>query len=143
MFFILWLPNIRLAELVLFEGDMDILKKLSFLFLSPLMFGSNFTFISALIAVLISVLFGINVAMLAYHFNFRYGGAGIAGMVSGLFGVGCFSCGSVLLPLFGLSGAALVLPFHGQEFNVVAIALLLVSIYLTSNKISRKTCAEN
>lgn len=140
VFLILWLPNLALLRLVISNDNMEIWEKLRFIFLSPLILTSNFTAFSAFTSVLISFLFGINIAMLAYNFNFRYGSASIGGMISGLFGVGCVSCGSVLMPILGVSGAALVLPLRGQEFNIFAIFMLFLSLYLTSKKITQKTC---
>lgn len=143
VFFILWLPNLALLKLVILNDNVGILEKFKFVFLSPLILTSNFTTFSALTSILISLLFGINIAMLAYNFNFRYGSASIGGMISGLFGVGCVSCGSVLMPILGISGVALILPLRGQEFNIFAIFMLFLSLYLTSKKITQKTCQNN
>lgn len=54
------------------------------------------------------------------------GGSSLIGIV----GSGCASCGIPLLALFGLSGAIAYLPFQGTEISVIAVILLLVSLYV-------------
>lgn len=58
-----------------------------------------------------------------------------AGMVLGMFGVGCVSCGAlVLAPILsylGLLGALELLPFAGRELVIVGLLLVIAStVYL-------------
>lgn len=101
--------------------------------------GEGITFI-----LIISILTGINIALLTYFFRTRSqasGGSalGFAGMLSGILGIGCASCGSVLLSsVIGLSASWAVigfLPLRGAEFSLLAIALLVYSIFSLSKKI--------
>jgi len=67
-------------------------------------------------------------------------GVGAAGaFASGLLGVGCASCGAFLLgsilASFGASGLIALLPLRGEEFSILAIVLLGLSIYWISKSI--------
>ena len=73
-------------------------------------------------------------------------GTGIAGMLIGIFGVGCASCGSVLLSSFiGVSSTIAfldVFPLNGLEFALLGIALLLFSSWTLVKKLQGKdACA--
>jgi hypothetical protein len=97
-----------------------------------------------------AVLFGINLAMVAYYFKYRFAlqrsvGTSMAGIILGLLGVGCAACGSVVLSTILGSGAALgvigFLPLRGLEFSLIGILLLAFSIYSTSKKVvGTETC---
>jgi len=102
--------------------------------------------ISTLITIsIISILFGINIAALIFYIKKQISiskgikASGWASLVS-LLGVGCFSCGSVIISsIFGFSATAAFLgflPFHGYEFGVIGIISLLISIYLLAKKIN-------
>ncbi len=58
--------------------------------------------------------------------HWAIGGSSILGIV----GSGCASCGLPILALLGFGGAAAYLPFQGVELSLVAIVLLLVSLYV-------------
>jgi len=66
-------------------------------------------------------------------------GASTLGIVGSLLGVGCASCGSVLLvSLFGFSTAAgflAALPLGGMEFGLGSIAILTLSIAFMLKKL--------
>jgi hypothetical protein len=68
-------------------------------------------------------------------------GVSLLGVATSLLGVGCASCGSVVLTsLIGLSSASTVLgilPFRGQEFGFLGIAILLMAIIYTMKKINQ------
>ncbi|MBI3251674.1 MAG: hypothetical protein HYZ62_02050 [Candidatus Andersenbacteria bacterium] len=89
--------------------------------------------------VAMSILFGINVSLLAYSFNHRQllprvsgSGSSLIALVSGVFGAGCASCGTYLLgaalTFAGATGLLPLFPLGGREFLLVSIALLLVSV---------------
>jgi hypothetical protein len=86
----------------------------------------------------VSVLTGVNLAMVAYHVRehgLSPGGSGgsLAGVVLGALGAGCAACGSAVLAgvlsLVGASGLALLLPLDGVEFALFAAVALLLSMY--------------
>ena len=64
---------------------------------------------------------------------------GVIGIIVGFLGVGCASCGSLILSsIFGLSVTASFigfLPFKGLELGILGIVILLISIYLVAKKI--------
>jgi hypothetical protein len=68
-------------------------------------------------------------------------GVSALGVAASMLGVGCASCGSVVLTSFiGLGSTVIVLralPFNGQEFGFIGIAILLYSINFTVNKINK------
>ena len=66
------------------------------------------------------------------------GGSSLLGIV----GSGCASCGLPILALLGLGGAAASLPFRGVELSLIALVLLLISLYvLVKGEGSRAVCA--
>ncbi|WP_128478609.1 hypothetical protein [Halorussus pelagicus] len=108
--------------------------------------GTNYGPVAELLLVAIAALAGVDVAMVVYHF--REHGVGLSegdgagggaaggstvGLVLGALGAGCAACGSALLAgllsLFGVAGAATLLPFDGLEFSVLALVALVLSIY--------------
>jgi hypothetical protein len=97
-----------------------------------------------------AILFGVNIAMLSFHLKRKIElersiGTSLAGIVFGVLGVGCASCGSVLLTSFFGTAATLgvlgVLPLKGLEFGLIGIAILLASVLHLSKKIADpETC---
>lgn len=69
--------------------------------------------------------------------HWAIGGSSILGIV----GSGCASCGLPILALLGFGGAAAYLPFQGVELSLVAIVLLLVSLYiLIKGRVGQEHC---
>ncbi len=147
------LPNLQIIKWAIGSEMMAQNEKIYFLAnvivggykIDVLSFAAFFTFV-------IAVLLGINVAMAAYYFKnktaaLRQGGAaGFFGAFAGFLGVGCSACGSValnsLLFSIGVGGALSYLPLGGQEFAILSIFLLLLSVYQISRNISApRTCS--
>lgn len=152
--FAIWLPNLKLINMVVFNSNALIIEKINFLFS---LFGSiqtNFSVISASYTIAIAVLFGINMALLVYYIRSRRtiipsSGAtlSVGGLLSGIFGIGCAACGtfilSSLLGVFGAVGVLSFLPFGGEEFGFLGIALILGSVYWTVKNIKQPiVCVE-
>lgn len=140
LLFILWLPNLHFVTETLFSGKISFSEKILFALATFALLGTNFSFWSALTTVFIALLFAINCSFLTYYVREQKtllpaGGMNIFGLLAGLLGAGCASCGSIILSVIGLSGAAVILPLGGQEFNWLAIGLLFFSLHLTSKKI--------
>lgn len=140
----IWLPNKSLLGFVLSADNLSWTNKLVFLFRSFGILGSNFSIFSRSVLIILAVLTGINLAFLVYFLKNRVteakaSGLGWLGMVSGLIGIGCASCGSVILStIFGftaVSGFLGLLPWQGTEFAVIGMALLSISIWLLGTKI--------
>lgn len=97
-----------------------------------------------ILTLIISVLSGVNISMLVFYLRRRIAkekemGVGFVGMIFGFLGLGCASCGSVILSsILGLTAAngfLRIMPFNGLEFGILGVVLLIVSIYLLSVKI--------
>lgn len=106
-------------------------------------FNTNLTHLSQFFHITIALLMAIDISLLVYYYRSRRkveGAAGISlvGMISGILGIGCSVCGSVVLSsLIGLSAATVlitILPFHGIEFSITGIVILLLSIAYLGNK---------
>lgn len=94
-----------------------------------------------------SMLFGINISLLVFYIKqqkkvllSQTPGLSALGLLFGVIGLGCASCGSLIVfSLFSFVGAGAfltVLPFNGAEFSILGILLLLASNYLVLKKIS-------
>lgn len=144
----LLLPNLGLITQVFDTKGITLATKLSFFFGLYGSLFTNFDLLSAGNLLLISVLFGTNIALLIYYIrrqqiamgNTSLHFASVGGLISGLFGIGCAACGSViltaLLGTFGASGFIVFLPFHGAEFGLIGVIFLLVSIYYLIKRIN-------
>ncbi len=144
-----WLPNLGLVWQIATSASVPFADKVKILVALIGSIGTNFTLFSALSTVAIAALFGANVAMMAYYFRLRRqlvrqaGQAGAAaslgGLASGFFGVGCAACGTfVLAPALsfvGASGLIALLPFGGEEFGALGVAMLGFSLVLTARRI--------
>lgn len=144
--FVVWLPNIRLIATVVSSSNASFYQKLSIPFS---LFGSistNFSPLSAMYTIAISMLFGLNIAALTYLLrhkvgSLRQGGVttGFFGVMSGLIGVGCAACGAFLLTtglaFIGASGIVALLPFAGGEFGILGVILLGISLRMTARQI--------
>lgn len=134
----IWLPNLSLILDIIF-GSASVSNKLNFLWSLYFSLATNFTWLSASITSLLSLLFGLNLTLLVYYFKKRKTGlnlgfngtSSLGGILSGFLGVGCAACGSFFLfsflNLFGATGLLFWLPFGGVEFGFLGLVLLLYS----------------
>ncbi len=101
-----------------------------------LIFIGSFSAISSIDIVLVTimgVLFGINMTLLINKYNAlkRRGNLRImfgTGLIS-VFAVGCASCGLSFASLIGISAVIAILPFGGIELYILAILILLISLF--------------
>lgn len=100
--------------------------------------GSAYTLEQTVVLVLTAALVGVDLALLTYHLladavSLRAGSGGLTGVLLGTLGGGCAACGSAvfvgILSLFGASGLLAALPLDGLEFALVAVLMLVASIY--------------
>lgn len=144
-----WLANFGLIMVIFGTETASVMTKVSFLWSLYGSITTNFTIVSAVYTVMISVLFGVQIALLTYYVrkvrggvqNIKTAGAtSIGGLVSGIFGIGCAACGTFILTsvlaLFGATGLLTFLPWGGEEFGIIGVALLLYSIVLLVMKIT-------
>jgi hypothetical protein len=146
-----WLPNLGLVWQIATSESIPFADKLKVLTALIGSIGTNFTIFSALTTVLVAGLFGANVAVIAYYFRLRRqlirqdgrvaAASSLGGVASGLFGVGCAACGTFVLSpaltFLGVGGLIALLPFGGEEFGVLGVAMLGLSLVLTARKIGQ------
>jgi hypothetical protein len=139
-----FLPNRTLIGSTLTSGKYDSAKRLDLYGGLLGGFWTNFTLVGQLTTVIIAILFGINIGLLTYFLHNRYQmqkttGLGVVGLLVGMLGIGCASCGSVLLTsLLGIGLTTILvgnLPFHGIELTFVSIGLLVISNMMLLSRI--------
>ncbi|MDY6765721.1 MAG: hypothetical protein SV377_08640 [Halobacteria archaeon] len=130
--------NFELFVNVILFGDLSLSDRILVLSRQYPFIGGVYPPLEGGLLVIIATMFGIDLALLAYHFrehgvSVRSGSGSGLGLVLGALGAGCAACGTVilagLLSFFGVAGALTLLPFHGLEFSVLAVMVLLLSIY--------------
>jgi len=143
--FIIWLPNIGLVVEVLFSsGSFSERIALPVSLIGTI--STNFTALSASFVIAMAILFGMNLAMTIFFIrrkisSVRQSGitAGFIGTISGTLGVGCAACGSILLTtvLAWIGAGVLIkfLPLRGEEFEIIGVILLALSVFLTAKQI--------
>lgn len=144
--FAVWFPNLELIGELFGTPDVPAATKLQIVL--SLLGGivTNFSPLSAGYTIAIAVLFGINAAMIVYLLKQKRATAagqniaiGSGGMASGALGIGCAACGSLVLSTvlssFGAASVLAFLPLQGEEFGILGVVLLLVSVAFMSRKI--------
>lgn len=143
--FAAWLPNLHLITRAMTSSTMTLWQKTNLLTGLLGSLQTNFTPLSRTITFINAGLAGVQVSLLIYYLRQaaqiqQSMGMSAMGVVAGMLGVGCASCGSVVLTsLIGFGSATAVLgflPFRGQEFGLLGIAILLFAIYVTIKKIN-------
>lgn len=142
------LPNSALLTLVWASENMTVLGK--FLLTTSLLgsLTTNFSPLSALTTVSISLLVGVNIALmlLLYRRQKRSMTRGSVattslGALFGMFSVGCAACGSLILTsLFGVVGGVGILtflPLRGQEIGILSVLILGYTTFLLVRTIIR------
>ena len=142
-------PNTSLLWQVVGNSSMTLLAKIKFVSTFYGALCTNFTLFSATYTMLIAILFAINVTLLVFYIRrqrsmFKGVGhisvAGIGGLIAGFLGIGCAACGTFvltsLLALIGAGSILTLLPLKGQEFGILAVVLLVYSIYSLIKKIN-------
>ncbi|MEK7592097.1 MAG: hypothetical protein AAB508_01745 [Patescibacteria group bacterium] len=141
-----WLPNLHLITKTMTSSTMTLWQKTNLLTALLGSLQTNFTPLSRTLTILSASLTGIQASLLIYYLRQSVKiqtemGASLAGVSTSLLGVGCASCGSVLLTsLIGFGSATTVLgilPFRGQEFGFVGVGILLIAINYTIKKINQ------
>ncbi len=130
--------NTQLIFSIISYPEPNIFSKLSIIVGLIGSIQTNFTFFSIISMIVISILFGFNISAIFYLIK-EFGGVFYnksiittgGGILSAILGGGCAACGTLvitpLLSLVGLGGVLSLLPFGGQEFNLLAILFLGIS----------------
>ncbi len=135
---LLWLFNLGLLAYVLFRSPFSIVEKLGFIFSVYTSVFSNFDTPQAIVLVLFSVLFGMNLTMLIFILYSRgkvvkeSKKTGLS-LVLAIIASGCAACGtSILTPLLvsiGASGSLALSRNLGIIISYLSLLLVLYSIY--------------
>lgn len=94
--------------------------------------------ISVLAVALVSFLAGLNLSLVILRtratkvFIGRTNVFGFFGIFGGAFGAACSACNTALIGLLGISGGLAVFPLRGLEFSLLAIVLIIFSLYYVS-----------
>ncbi len=147
-----WLPNLALIRDVFSGSSAPLTTKLGIMVSLLGGIATNFSLLTASYTIAIAVLFGITAAMIVYLLKQKRVAAagqnialGSGAVASGVVGIGCAACGSLILggaiPFLGAAGALALLPLNGEEFGILSVALLFVSLLLISKTIAEPaTC---
>jgi len=143
--FAAWLPNLHLITKTMTSSTMTLWQKTNLLTGLLGSLQTNFTPLSRAVTFMSAGLAGVQVSLLIYYLKqtaraAQSMGMSAVGVTASMLGVGCASCGSVVLTsLIGFGSATAVLgflPFRGQEFGLLGIAILLFAIHVTIKKIN-------
>mgnify|MGYP000144328347 CR=1 FL=1 len=144
--FAAWLPNLHLITKTMTSSTMTFWQKTNLLTSLLGSLQTNFTPLSRTLTFLTAGLAGVQISLFVYYLKQtirvqRSMGVSALGVFTSMLGVGCASCGSVVLTtLIGFSSAMAILgflPFKGQEFGLIGIGILLFAINLTIKKINQ------
>lgn len=143
--FAAWLPNLHLITRTMTSSTMTLWQKTNLLVGLLGSLRTNFTPVSRLVTFVTAVFAGVQVSLLVFYVRQtaklqQSMGMSAVGVATSMLGVGCASCGSVVLTSligFGATTAVLgFLPFRGQEFGFLGIGILLFAIHFTMKKIN-------
>ena len=144
--FAIWLPNLSFIADMITASTFSLPQKLGILVSSLAALNTNFTPLSRTVTVTLALLIGVDIAFLTFYLRTRFrlersAGMSIGGLIVGLLGIGCASCGSLVVATFLGAGATAsflnVLPLKGQEFGFLGIAFVLAGIVFTARKIEQ------
>lgn len=127
-------------------NDYPIIVKLNIISLIILGSFSATSRLDLFMVSIMGILFGLNMTLLINKYNAlkRRGNLRImagTGIIS-VFAAGCASCGLSFASIIGISAVIALLPFGGIELYILAIGILLISLYFNLKQII-KVCKIN
>lgn len=140
----IWLPNLNFLRHVVTTPNYTAVDRATILLTSFGTLQTNFSPLSRWTTIIVALLTGMNIALFVHYVQTRRVlersmGTTALGTLLGMLGVGCATCGSVIVAsLLGVGAtAALVgaLPFRGVEFGFVGMAVLLYANHALAKKI--------
>ncbi|MHB1086803.1 MAG: hypothetical protein ACYCZ0_03590 [Minisyncoccota bacterium] len=149
--FAVWLPNLRLLFQVWADASVSMGDKVALPINLLSSIATNFTPLAASYTIAITVLTGINAALITElvrtrHIFAKGAAAGATGIAAGTLGLGCAACGSIILTsLLGTTGGLGVLtflPLRGGELGIIGVALLGFSTYLLARQVTKPLVCE-
>ena len=140
---LLWDHWALLAEFTSLAGPQSgLLVLFTILFGAPTSMG----WFAVSIIILTDVLLSLVLTMVWYVWrhqrihSWRTTAATSSGTIAALLGLGCVACGPLLLAsllaMFGAAGILTVLPLHGAELSLFALAMLLYALFAISKVIT-------
>lgn len=138
------LMNYSLLKFISASGAFNTEAKIRIFTTSLGSFRTRISVPEQIITLATALLAGINASVLAHYFKKRIPlqramGVSTVGILGSFLGIGCASCGSLLLiSLLGLStagGFIRLLPLRGMEFGIASILILLFSLFIIARKI--------
>ena len=142
---LLWSLNIDLLGYIFFEAPLNIIEKIDFIFDVYGSILTNYESFQAIVMVLFSLLFGINIAVLVYVMR---GGqkeaikskSSVGGLSLAVIGGGCIACGtSIITPLLATLGATSSIAFTnaiGLYLNLIGIVFIVFSLISLGQRVA-------
>lgn len=140
------LPHRELIQVVFSSDRIGWGQRMDFITSLVFTLGVNTSITGKILMLTVTITAGISIAMLVYYLKRRIKldiaiGTNVFGILAGIVGIGCASCGSVILTsAVGLSASGAFisfLPLQGLEFGLVSLVLLVWSIWSVSKKIQK------
>lgn len=146
LFLLLLVQNGSTASSILEFQTIPPLKRLMLFIIILFDISSSFPAGALILAVLGSLLGGINIALAYTYMRMRGEMIVKSGLYSGtglflaFLGIGCAACGTAALSLFlgffGLSTMLDILPYQGQEIGYIGLIILMIASYTLAQKVS-------
>ncbi len=146
LFLLLCVENGVAAKDMFGFGVLSPIKRFSLAFSTLFDIKDTFTAGSLILAVLGSLLGGINLSLAYTYMRLRGEVILHSGLYSGIgllfafLGVGCAACGtallSVILGFFGFSAMLNLLPYQGEEIGYIGLIILCIATYTLSQKVT-------
>lgn len=149
LFILLAAQNGKSSLAVLGFAALPLLDRITLTLSTFFDFTSTFTAGTLLVALLGSLLGGINLSLAYTYMKLRgevivksglYSGVGL---IIAFIGIGCAACGtallSVVLGMFGFSAMLNIFPYQGQELGYIGLIILILAAYFLSKKVAAPT----
>jgi len=147
----IWLINYDFLRYIVLYSPLTVSSKFGTFFDIANLVAIRLAPLDLVLIAILAVLFGIQISLVIYQLRHRVdqlreAGLGWVGVLVGILGVGCLSCGSVILAaIFGVGASTAflaLLPFGGKEFALIGIISLFASIAFISRKIIQPVVCE-
>src|SRR3989344_5288614 len=125
----IWLPNLNFLHHIVISDTFSSQQKIGIISSVFGSFQTNFTPLSRIVTTAVIFLFSTNVSFFVYFILraaklSKEAGISTSGFILGMIGVGCATCGSVILSSFlwvsATAGFIGALPLKGQEFGILS-----------------------
>lgn len=143
--FIILIQNLVNIKNIFSSSLLDLSSKIESFGASFLSFFTNYHLLGQISIILMSILIGMNIVLVKDYWKRQYSikkhtATSSIGLIVGLLGIGCASCGGVLLTLIFGTGATTFLatkfPLGGMEISLIAVAIIAYSNYFVLKKLS-------